>query len=91
MAANRASAQQGLTIALIVFVMLTFILAVTTYLFFKKATDADAAMAVANADSAKSKQDMQKAAGDRAKLLGILGFPEEKPVQEVETETNEAF
>ena len=56
MAANRASAQQGLTIALIVFVMLTFILAVTTYLFFKKAADADAAMAVANADSAKSKQ-----------------------------------
>jgi len=91
MAANRASAQQGLTIALIVFVMLTFILAVTTYLFFKKAADADAAMAVANADSAKSKQEMQKAAGDRAKLLGILGFPEEKPVQEVETETNEAF
>ena len=77
MAANRASAQQGLTIALIVFVMLTFILAVTTYLFFKKASDADTAMTAANADSSKAKQEMQKVAEDRGKLLGILGFPED--------------
>ena len=91
MAANRASAQQGLTIALIVFVMLTFILAVTTYLFFKKASDADTAMTAANADSSKAKQEMQKVAEDRAKLLGILGFPEGTAVADVETETNEAF
>ncbi len=91
MAANRASAQQGLTIALIVFVMLTFILAVTTYLFFKKASDADTAMTAANADSSKAKQEMQKVAEDRGKLLGILGSPEDKAVADVETETNEAF
>lgn len=91
MAAKGASGQQGLTIALIVFVMLTFILAVTTYLFFKKASDADTAMTAANADSSKAKQEMQKVAEDRAKLLGILGFPEDKAVADVETETNEAF
>ena len=91
MAANRASAQQGLTIALIVFVMLTFILAVTTYLFFKKASDAETAMATANGEASKAKGEMQKVADDRAKLLGILGFPEDKAVADVETETNEAF
>jgi len=91
MAASRNSAQQGLTIALIVFVMLTFILAVTTYLFFRKATDADAAAAVATGEASKAKGDMQKAADDRAKLLGILGFPEDKPVADVEAETTEAF
>jgi len=91
MAANRASAQQGLTIALIVFVMLTFILAVTTYLFFKKATDAETAMTTANGEASKAKGEMQKVADDRSKLLNILGFPEDKPVADVETETNEAF
>jgi len=91
MAANRASAQQGLTIALIVFVMLTFILAVTTYLFFKKATDAETAMTTANGEASKAKGEMQKVADDRSKLLNILGFPEDKPVADVETETNDAF
>ncbi len=91
MAANRAGAQQGLTIALIVFVMLTFILAVATYLFFKKASDAETLAATATADSQKAKSDMQKATDDRNKLLAILGFPEDKPVADIETETNEAF
>ena len=39
MAANNSNAVQSFSIALIVFVMLTFILAVTTYLFFKKADE----------------------------------------------------
>lgn len=91
MAANRAGAQQGLTIALIVFVMLSFILAVTTYLFFKKASDAETASATAAADAGTARKEMQKAVDDRRKLVSILGFPEDKQVADIETETNEAF
>jgi len=91
MAANRAGAQQGLTIALIVFVMLSFILAVTTYLFFKRSTDAETASAQASTEAQKARADMQRAADDRSKLLAILGFPVDKPVAEVEDATNAAF
>lgn len=91
MAANRGNAAQSLTIALIVFVTLTFILAVTTYLFYKKASDAETASAQAAADSQKARSDMQKASDDRAKLLAILGFPDATPVADIETATNEAF
>ena len=41
MAVRRATVIQSLSIALIVFVMLTFVLAVTTYLFFKQKFDAE--------------------------------------------------
>ena len=91
MAANRASATQSLTIALIVFVMLTFILAVTTYLFFKKSSDADLATVAATAEASKARSDMQKSQDDRSKLLNILGFPEDKAVADIETETADAF
>lgn len=90
MAANRAGAQQGLTIALIVFVMLSFILAVTTYLFFKRSTDAEAASTQAQADSQKARAEMQRATDDRTKLLTILGI-DDKPMADIESETNEAF
>lgn len=91
MAANRAGgAQQGLTIALIVFVMLAFILAVTTYLFFKRSTDAEVARDQADAASKKALADMQRATDDRTKLLTILGI-DDKPMAEIESETNEAF
>jgi len=47
MAINR-STQAALTIALSIFVMLTFALGITTYLYFNKAQDAEAGLAAAN-------------------------------------------
>jgi len=91
MAANRANVAQSLTIALITFVMLTFMLAVTTYLFYKKGADEYANAQAAAADASKSKTELQKTQDDRAKLLQILGFSADKSVTDIETETNETF
>lgn len=91
MAANRASVSQSLTIALITFVMLTFVMAITSYLLYRRGTDATAAAQTAQADATKARSDMQKAQDDRAKLLQILGFPDDKAVADIETETTEAF
>ena len=63
----------------------------STYLFFKKATDAETASATAAADATTARRDMQKAIDDRNKIVGILGFPPEKQVADIETETNDAF
>jgi len=91
MAANRTNVAQSLTIALITFVMLTFMLAITTYLFYKKGADEYAAAQAASADATKSKGDLQKMQADRDKLLQILGFSPDKSVVDIETETNETF
>jgi len=91
MAANRTNVAQSLTIALITFVMLSFMLAVTTYLFYRKGADEYATAQAATADASKSKVELQKTQEDRAKLLQILGFSADKSVVDIETETNETF
>jgi len=91
MAAPRATVVQSLSIALIVFVMLTFVLAVTTYLFFRQKFDAEAAAQVAAAEMAQAKTALATAEGDKNKLKEILGFSEDKTVADIETEVNELF
>lgn len=91
MAANRNSVSQSLTIALITFVMLTFVLAITSYLLYRRGTDASTAAQTAQADAAKAQTEMRKAVDDRSKLLQILGYPDDKAVADIETETTEAF
>lgn len=91
MAANRNSVSQSLTIALITFVMLTFVLAITSYLLYRRGTDASNAAQMVQADSAKAQTEMRKAVDDRSKLLQILGYPDDKAVADIETETTEAF
>ena len=70
MAKKTASAIQALTISLIIFVMLTFVLAVTTYVFFAQKQDAVVASKTAN-EAAKTAQQTQpeaeKATKDRLK------------------------
>jgi hypothetical protein len=89
MPANRTVA--SLTIALIVFVMLTFVLAITTYLFFKQRLDEAATAAASSADKAKALADLNAATEEKRKLLELLGFPEDKTVAQVEAETNARF
>ena len=85
MASSRATVAQSLSIALIVFVMLTFVLAVTTYLFFRQKVDAEAAAKTAATEMAQAKTDLQNSEADKAKLKQILGFTDDKPVGDIET------
>ena len=89
MPANRTVA--SLTIALIVFVMLTFVLAITTYLFFKQRLDEAKRATEASAEMEKARTDLNLATQDRRKLLEILGVPDDKTVAQVEAETNARF
>lgn len=91
MAAPRTTVVQSLSIALIVFVMLTFILAVTTYLFLRQRFDADVARQEAEKKMAESNAALATAEADKNKLKQILGFEEKKTVMEIETEVNEIF
>ena len=91
MAASRATVVQSLSIALIVFVMLTFVLAVTTYLFFRQKFDAEAASAAAATEMAQAKTALEAAEVDKNKLKQILGFAEDRSVADIETEVNELF
>ena len=89
MPANRTVA--SLSIALIVFVMLTFVLAVTTYLFFKQRLDEQARADAATADTNKARTELNTALDEKRKLQEILGAAEEKTIAQIEAETNERF
>jgi len=74
-----------------VFVMLTFVLAVTTYLFFRQKIDAEAATRAAAAEMSQAKTTLEAAEGDKNKLKEILGFSQDKTVADIETEVNDLF
>jgi cytoskeletal protein RodZ len=80
MAANNSNAVQPFIIALIVFVMLTFVLAVTTYLFFKKAHEAEAKTEAAQVERNTEREVKLAYRDSRAELVkSVLGFPEDDP------------
>lgn len=78
MAMRRATVVQSLSIALIVFVMLTFVLAVTTYLFFKQKFDAEQATVAAETAMAKANQDAGAAKEELLALQKVVGFAGEE-------------
>lgn len=73
MAAQR-TVVQSLSIALIVFVMLTFILAVTTYLGFKGKFDADAQAKSANDKATKAAEDLATQRANNDLLVNAIGI-----------------
>ncbi|NCY01643.1 MAG: hypothetical protein EBX36_01725 [Planctomycetia bacterium] len=79
MAANNSNVvQQSLTIALIVFVMLTFVLAVTTYLFFKKADENLKTMEEAQRATTEEKTKRLEAEKNRIEIVkDVLGYDRE--------------
>jgi hypothetical protein len=84
MASNNSSVVQSFSIALIVFVMLTFVLAVTTYLFFKKADENLQALAAKNGEISKLQEEREDARRDRDTLKkDVLGFSEEMSVSDI--------
>jgi hypothetical protein len=91
MAASRATVVQSLSIALIVFVMLTFVLAITTYLFFKQQVDEQAKAEAAVAEEAKVRGELNTALDEKKKLQEIIGLTEDKTTADVEADTTETF
>ncbi len=69
MAKKKASAVQALTIALIIFVMCTFVLAVTTYVFYAQNEDAKVAKEAAEKAANEARQNLTTAEQSQKELL----------------------
>jgi len=84
MASSNSSAVQSFSIALIVFVMLTFVLAVTTYLFFKKADENLKLMEAKQKEASDANTKRLEAEKNRLELVkDVLGFPEDMANPEI--------
>jgi len=79
-----------LTIALIVFVLLTFILTITTYLFFKKWADEQAKALAAKSEKETMGQTLAAAKKDNDDLRGLIGASE-KSFPDLESEFKSKF
>lgn len=90
MAANRTT-QAALTIALSLFVMLTFALSVTTYLFFTKRRAADEAQQIATSSAATAQAETQATKDEMATLRGIIGVAADTPIADIETSLAKLF
>ena len=82
MAINR-STQAALTIALSIFVMLTFALGITTYLYFNKAQEAEQGLATATAQAATAETNARQTAEQLNELREVVGVQPDTPVAEV--------
>lgn len=91
MATSRTTVIQSLSIALIVFVMLTFVLAVTTYLFFTQKEVEIGNTQKANEAAAQASRERDKAIDEKKELLKILGFQEDRALEEVTAETSQTL
>ena len=91
MAMSRDTTRTSLTIALIVFVLLTFVLAITTYLVFTKQFDAEKVAMDADIRTREAKSELDTAIADKSKLQEFLGVAEDTTIEDVETEINETF
>ncbi|HEX7450426.1 MAG TPA: hypothetical protein VF306_22895 [Pirellulales bacterium] len=78
-----SSENQGLQIALIIFVMLTILLSVTTFMFFRSYTD-EALKSKSNADAASQKGAALSAAeADLTAIRGIIGVPDSAKLSDI--------
>jgi hypothetical protein len=85
MAINR-STQAALTIALSIFVMLTFALGITTYLYFTKTQEAEEGLVTATAQAADAETNARQAAEQMNELREVVGVQPDIPVAEVKAE-----
>jgi hypothetical protein len=84
MASSNSSVVQSFSIALIVFVMLTFVLAVTTYLYFKKADENLKLMEAKQKEASDANTKRLEAEKNRRELVkDVLGFPEDMANSEI--------
>lgn len=81
----------GLTIALIVFVLLTFILTITTYLFFKQRMDEQAKAQVAEKARAEKDVALTNSQKENEKLREFIGAAKDSGIEKIETDFNGVF
>ncbi|MGD9647022.1 MAG: hypothetical protein AB7U73_15025 [Pirellulales bacterium] len=84
MAANE---NQGLQIALIVFVMLTVLLIATTFLFFHKYDTQLEQSAKDQSDARKAQSDMSRLQGELNEIKQLIGFAPEDPTDKIRTDS----
>ena len=82
MASSRTT-QNALLIALTIFVMLTFALGVTTYLYFAKADNAEAAKVAADAQAVQAETTSRQTADEMNTLRGIIGVAADVPIGDI--------
>jgi hypothetical protein len=82
-----ARENQGLQIALIIFVMLTIILSVTTFIFFNNYKEQKTAAEGAKKDASAASERERTAQGERNLLATKLGFPETESKENIEKNT----
>ena len=83
-----ARENQGLQIALIIFVILTIMLGVTTFIFFKQGEDAEARAEQAE-QSARQKDDLARnVLEENSRLKGFMGFPDTERIEEISDQVN---
>ncbi|MBX3412310.1 MAG: hypothetical protein KF708_06290 [Pirellulales bacterium] len=80
-----ASENQGLQIALIVFVILTIILTVTTFIFYRQADSYRVQSEKDKADAATASTNQRAAESENAELKNMLGFEPTTKVDELKT------
>jgi hypothetical protein len=80
-----------LSIALIVFVLLTFILTITTYLFFKQRMDEQLKATAAEKNAADKQAAFLNKEQEAQKLREIIGADEGTTVEAIETDLNNLF
>ncbi|MCC7086989.1 MAG: hypothetical protein IT427_18470 [Pirellulales bacterium] len=79
-----ARENQGLQIALIVFVMLTIMLSVSTFLFFRNYQAEQQRAKSAEEETSKTKQAMTVLEGDRSAYVKYIGFPENEKKETID-------
>lgn len=84
-----ARENQGLQIALIIFVMLTIILGVTTFIFFRQYEEADQKATDAQRDASQQRTAANTIQKDNNELKRMMGFPPSMEMDEITTKFNE--
>ena len=80
-----------LTIALIVFALLTFILTITSYLFYKQRTDEQTKAQVAEKATADKQEELLKSKDEAKKLRDLIGAEGDVSPDDIETNLNNLF
>ena len=83
-----ARENQGLQIALILFVMFTLIFGVTTFIFYKQYDEANTKAATATQEKDKAKQDLGTAQDEVSQLKRALGFSATETLDVIHQEVN---
>ncbi len=86
-----AREHQGLQIALIIFVMLTLVLGVTTFIFFRRYDETAIKLVAESQKATQAQTTVGNLQAEKVKLLKFLGFQESDKIDTVEEECRKDF